>query len=83
MPRALQRQSDIRESTLRRLWVGFALALLLTLVAEILFPAEAYFGWDGLPFFHAGLGFGACMLLVGAAHLLCLFFGTSNRGDDA
>jgi hypothetical protein len=62
-----------RPRTIRRLWIGFAAALVATLAVELLVPVHGRFGLDGSFAFHAWYGFLSCAALVLIARLLGAF----------
>lgn len=69
----------VRPRTLRLLWAVFAVALAGSVTVQWAFPVHAHFApaeWFG---FHAGYGFGTCLLMVWAAKLLGRFL---KRPDD-
>ncbi|MGD8415975.1 MAG: hypothetical protein PVH91_02840 [Pseudomonadales bacterium] len=57
----------VRPRTIRRLWIGFSLALLLTVLAQLAIGIKGYFGVDGWFGFGAGYGFLSCVAMVLAA----------------
>jgi hypothetical protein len=59
-----------RPGTIRMLWVVFAILLALTVLAQLLFPAEGHFVIDGWFAFGAIFGFGVCVLMVFGAKVL-------------
>jgi len=68
-----------RPGTIRRLWVGFAVLLALTVVAQFVIDIKGYFGLDGWPAFGAVYGFGACVAMVLVAKMLGVVL---KRPDD-
>ena len=60
----------VRPRTIRRLWVGFAVVLALTVLAQAVVPIKSYFGIDDWPGFAAVFGFLSCVLMVLLAKLL-------------
>jgi len=68
-----------RPGTIRRLWVGFAVLLALTVVAQFVIDIKGYFGLDGWPAFAAVYGFGACVAMVLVAKMLGVVL---RRPDD-
>ncbi|TQV70186.1 hypothetical protein FKG94_21965 [Exilibacterium tricleocarpae] len=63
----------VRPTTIRWLWLGFIAVLILTVFAQLLFPAKGYFGVDGWLGFGAVFGFLACLAMVLVAKGLGLF----------
>lgn len=59
-----------RRETIRRLWVVFAVALALTVVAELFIAHEAHFEIEGVFGFNAWYGILACAGLIAFAKLL-------------
>ncbi|MGE0624089.1 MAG: hypothetical protein AB7I04_05050 [Pseudomonadales bacterium] len=57
----------VRPATIRRLWIGFAVVLTLTVLAQLLIGIKGYFGVDGWFGFGAGFGFLSCLVMVLAA----------------
>ena len=53
-----------RESTIRRLWIAFAIVLVVTVLADLLVDHHAYFGLDGTFGFGAWFGFVSCVVLI-------------------
>jgi uncharacterized membrane protein YhdT len=53
-----------RESTIKRLWIAFAIVLVATLIADLLINHHAYFGLDGTVGFGAWFGFVSCVVLI-------------------
>jgi hypothetical protein len=60
----------VRQSTIRRLWVGFGVLLAGTIAAQLAIDGDASTGADTWPGFAAGFGFLACVGLVIVARLL-------------
>jgi len=54
----------VRPRTIRLLWIGFIVALVLTVVAELFVQEPAHEGLAGTFAFGAWYGFGACALLI-------------------
>ena len=67
-----------RPATIRKLWIGFAVVLALTVVAELLIDIKGYFGLDDWPAFGAVYGFGACVAMVLVAKVLGVFLKRRN-----
>ena len=53
-----------RESTIRRLWIGFAIVLAITVLADMVVSHHAYFVLDGTIGFGAWFGFASCVVLI-------------------
>jgi hypothetical protein len=68
-----------RPATIRKLWIGFAVVLALTVAAEFVIDIKGYFGLDDWPAFGAVYGFGACVAMVLVAKALGVFL---KRRDD-
>lgn len=62
----------VRPSTIRKLWIGFAVILGLTLAAQLFVHLHEYFTVDGVPGFYAFYGFFSCVAMVVVAKLLGL-----------
>ena len=60
----------VRPGTIRRLWQGFAIVLLLTVLLQLVVKVKGYFVVDGWFGFGAAFGFLACVLMVVFAKLL-------------
>jgi len=56
-----------RASTIRRLWVAFALVLAATVAAQLAVPPEPHFALERLFAFYALYGFLACAAMILAA----------------
>jgi hypothetical protein len=54
----------VRPDTIRKLWIGTVVILVLTVVPDFFVEPHPYFGFDGLPAFSAVYGFGACVAMV-------------------
>ena len=63
----------VRKSSIRIMWIGGIVLLVLTLLAEFLIPTKGYFGLDDWPGFGAAFGFFTCLLMVVFAKLLGFF----------
>jgi len=63
----------VRPENIKRLWIGFAALLVLTLLAGLAVEHEGHFGLDGSFGFFAGWGFISCVALVAFAKLLGIF----------
>jgi hypothetical protein len=61
-----------RTRTIRRLWVGFVIALAFTVLGEYLVDRHPHFTLDRLPGFNAIYGFLACAALILFAKLIGL-----------
>ncbi len=59
-----------RPKTIKRLWYGFVILLLLSVVAQLFIGGKGYFGIDGWIGFGAGFGFLACVVMVITAKIL-------------
>jgi len=53
-----------RESTIKQLWIAFAIVLVVTILADLLIDRHAYFGLDGTFGFAAWFGFVSCVVLI-------------------
>jgi hypothetical protein len=63
-----------RPTTIRGLWVLFAMVLAATVIADLFFHRHDLFGVDGSFGFYAWYGFAACVGLVLGSRLLGLLF---------
>ena len=61
-----------RPRTIRRLWVGFVIALAVTVLGEYVVDRQPHFAVDGLPAFNAIYGLLACAGLILVAKLIGL-----------
>ncbi len=68
-----------RPATIRKLWIGFILVLVLTVLADGFVRHDAHFGIDGIFGFAAWYGFLACIGLILCAKAIGLFL---KRPDD-
>ena len=60
-----------RESTIRRLWIVFAVVLAATVLVDLVIDARIrYFGLDGTFGFGAWFGFASCVALIVVAKAL-------------
>ncbi len=59
-----------RPSSIRLLWRVFAVVLVLSVAAQLLFKVKGYFGIDGWFGFGAVFGFASCVLMVLVAKVL-------------
>lgn len=59
-----------RESTIKRLWVVFALVLAATVLLDFLVVQRPYFGLDGSFGFAAWFGFASCVAMIVFAKVL-------------
>ena len=59
-----------RPQVIRRLWWGFSIVLVLTVLAQLVFPVKGYFAVDGWFGFGAVYGFLACLAMVLVAKAL-------------
>lgn len=62
----------VRPSTIRKLWIAFAVILGLTLVAQLFIHLHEYFVVDAVFGFYAAFGFFSCVAMVVVAKLLGL-----------
>jgi hypothetical protein len=69
----------VRPSTIRLLWVVFAVVLALTVLADLFIEAHPVFGIDGTFGFYAWYGFLSCVVLIFVSRGLGLFL---KRRDD-
>lgn len=69
----------VRPSTIRKLWIGFSLVLLITLFAQFFVHIHDYFTVDAEFGFYAAFGFFSCVAMVVVAKLLGLLL---KRPDD-
>jgi hypothetical protein len=69
----------VRESTIRKLWIAFALVLAATVLADLFVEHHAYFGLDGTIGFAAWFGFVGCVVLIVGARALGVLL---KRPDD-
>lgn len=60
----------VRPATIRKLWIGFSVVLVLVVLAQTVIYIKGYFGIDGWFGFGAVYGFGCCLLMVLVAKLL-------------
>ncbi len=63
----------VRPATIRLLWIGGLVLLVLMVLAGTLVHGHAYFEIDGWFGFNAWYGFGACVAMVVAAKVLGIF----------
>ena len=63
----------VRRSTIRLLWIAFAMVLAATVAAETTGNLHGHFGVDASLGFSAWFGFGACVAMILLAKLLGLF----------
>jgi hypothetical protein len=54
----------VRERTIRRLWIAFAIVLAATVAMDLLVQPHPYFGLDGTFGFGAWFGFASCIALI-------------------
>jgi hypothetical protein len=59
-----------RESTIKGLWVVFAVALAATVLMDLVIVPHPYFGLDGTFGFGAWFGFASCVALIAFAKAL-------------
>ena len=60
----------VRESTIRRLWIAFAIVLAITVFLDVVVESESHFGLDGTFAFGAWFGFASCVVLIVLAKAL-------------
>jgi hypothetical protein len=60
----------VRESTIKRLWIAFAVVLAITVAMDLAIEHHPHFGLDGTFGFGAWLGFVSCVALVAFAKAL-------------
>jgi hypothetical protein len=53
-----------RESTIKGLWIAFAVALVATVLMDLVIEPHSYFGLDGTFGFGAWFGFASCVALI-------------------
>ncbi len=63
----------VQPATIRILWVGFAVALALTVLADFFIDHQAPFGIAGTIGFNAWFGFLSCVVLIAVARGLGFF----------
>lgn len=68
-----------RPSTIRRLWIGFVIVLVLTVLADLRMEHEAHFSVERWFGFHAAWGFLACAAMIVVAKAIGLVL---KRPDD-
>jgi hypothetical protein len=54
----------VRATTIRRLWIAFAVALVAVVLADLAIEHHPYFGLDGTFGFGAWFGFGSCVVMI-------------------
>lgn len=59
-----------RETTIKRLWIGFAIVLAATVLVDLAIEHHPHFGLDGTFGFGAWFGFASCVALIVFAKLL-------------
>ena len=69
----------VRRSSIRLLWVIFAVVLRATVVGGFFVHPHVYFGVDGTPAFYAWFGLGSCAVMVVFAKILGILI---KRPDD-
>ncbi len=69
----------VRPETIRKLWIGSAVILALTVLAQLVFPAKGKFIVDGWIAFPAIYGFLTCVAMVFGAKILGFVL---KRKDD-
>lgn len=68
----------VRQSTIRLLWIIFAVVLAATVMMDLVIEHHSYFGLDGTLGFGAWFGFVSCMAMIVFAKAL----GTILRRPD-
>jgi hypothetical protein len=63
----------VRDSTIRKLWIAFAIVLVILVLLDFVVAHHAYFGIDGTLGFGAWYGFASCVALVVLAKALGFF----------
>ncbi len=70
----------------KRLWRGFLVVLVLTVLAQLLVALHPHFAVEGVFGFAAWFGFGSCVLMIVFAKALALWLKRPDsyygRGDD-
>jgi hypothetical protein len=54
----------VRATTIRRLWIAFAVVLVAAVLADLAIEPHPYFGLDGTFGFGAWFGFASCVVLI-------------------
>ncbi len=72
----------VRPASIRKLWIGFAVVLVLTVLAQAVVSIKGYFGVDAWFGFAAVFGFGACVAMVVVAKGLGVFLKRDERYYD-
>jgi hypothetical protein len=54
----------VRATTIRRLWIAFAVVLAVVVLADLAIEHHPYFGLDGTFGFGAWFGFGSCVVMI-------------------
>ncbi len=62
----------------RKLWIGFIVVLICTVLAEFVWPIHGHFEIESITGFNALYGFGACAAMVAFAKLLGLWLKRSD-----
>lgn len=73
-----------KPQNIQKLWRGFLLVLVLTVVAELFVDLHPHFEIEGWMGFNAAYGFSTCLLMIVAAKLLGVLFkrpDTHYEGD--
>ena len=60
----------VRTSTIRLLWIAFAVVLAATVLLDLVVEPHPYFGLDGTFGFGAWFGFASCVVLIVVAKAL-------------
>ena len=71
-----------KPSTIKKLWIGFVVVLVLTVVAQFFVKVKGYFGVDDWFAFPAIFGFVSCLIMVIFAKLLGAFLKRDERYYD-
>ena len=64
----------VRDDTIRRLWIVFAVVLAATVLADLFVEHHPHFGLDGTLGFGAWFGFVSCVVLIVFARALGTLF---------
>ncbi|HEX6216791.1 MAG TPA: hypothetical protein VFZ38_18275 [Vicinamibacterales bacterium] len=60
----------VRPSTIKKLWIAFAIVLAATVLMDLFITPHPYFGLDGTFGFGAWFGFASCVAMVVVAKAL-------------
>lgn len=72
----------VRPLTIRKLWIGFSVVLVIVVMAQTVIYIKGYFDFDGWFGFGAAYGFGSCLLMVLVAKLLGVVLKRSENYYD-